>query len=171
MDVVFQRGARFRDVSFMLQRDRARAFLLASSGWEAAGNRGEADHYFYEAMVARRNAKRWYNPQRWLEWLFIDLTCRYGVSWQRLVVSASAIILISSLVCWLGRGIVATWHRPYTLRNLWTAFYLSFVAFFSLDWTDYRLRDRFKIMFGIVRVVGVLMLALFIVVFTRQFMR
>jgi len=147
------------------------AFSLAARAWERAGNREEADYYFYRHMVAKRSLKSWYDPRRWLEWLLIDLTCAYGTSWQRVLGTWFAVILISTLIFWLGGGIVSRGDGE-PIRSFWRSLYFSIITFTTLGYGDYRpKRGGFRALASAEALIGAFMMALFVVVFARKFMR
>lgn len=147
---IFEQGANFRDAKFdkELHFDKARfgnlanaslAFSLATRAWERLGDKEEADHYFYLHMVAERRQKSWYDPRRWLELLFVDVTCAYGTSWQRIIITWSVVILVSTLIFWQGNGIVRCVDGQVT-KSFWQSLYFSIMTFVSLGTSEYRPR-------------------------------
>lgn len=58
----------------------------------------DANNAYYEYRVLkRRNEKTWYDPTRFLEWLFLDLSCGYGVRPFRTILYGGGIILLFTL--------------------------------------------------------------------------
>ena len=48
--------------------------------FQQLGYTDDYDECYYDFRVqARKHEQRWYSPIRWAEWIFLDLTCGYGV--------------------------------------------------------------------------------------------
>ena len=164
----FRRGANLDDVKFARQEDLLPALLASLKGWEQTGNKGKADRYFYEYMVARRKQKPM--AVQALELVLVDWTCAYGTSWERILATWWAIILVSTIIVWIGKGIEHS-SEGRVVRSFWLSLYFSIVTFTTLGYGDYRPRRGYKVIADATAMIGAFMIALLAVVFARQFMR
>jgi len=167
-NVRFERGAICDGTSFRYAYDEASLFLAIWKGWEDTGNVILADRYFYKYLVAERKQKPLIVQM--LEFTLVDLTCAYGTSWERVVGTWGVVILVSTLIFWLGKGIEHADHEG-PIRSISLSLYFSIVTFTTLGYGDYRPRGKYKILASIVAMAGAFMMALFVAVFVRRFMR
>ena len=152
--------------------DRARLCLVASKSWDSVGDNEAADSYYYLYRVYRRQQR----PLvfQYIEWLAVDVTCAYGTSWVRLARTFLVVVVLFTMFFWLTGGITnaggASNHTGF-LRRLPTAAYFTIVTFTTLGYGDRRPTGWRRHVASVLAVLGVLTLALFIVVFSREFMR
>ena len=177
--------ARFQAPLFLLgtrwrrPKDAESAFRKARESHERAGDRFAADYYFYREIVAKRKQKQsvWDWPFRCLEWLLVDLTCAYGASYLRVIVSAFVIILVGMILVTVAGDLklvnssIEFQDLP-LLRRFLYAGYFSIITFTTMGYTDiYPIGELTRALSGIEALLGTFMMALFVVVFVRKFMR
>lgn len=133
-----QNGLVFEDTRFSSEKDASQAYRLASKGWAAVADKREELLYFYKYMVARRKALK-NGFERGIEWLFIDLTCAYGTSWQRTIITWGVVIFLSTLIFWQGKGIIRCADGEAT-KSFWQSLYFSIMTFVTLGTSEYRPR-------------------------------
>jgi len=184
-DVQFNRDCYFDGVSFESLGTEGHVFSLLSKAWERMGNRERADKHYHKHKVAHRNRQYemvaeklpLWHPRRitaslkwFLEWLLADATCAYGTSWKRVLLAWAVLVAGFAAVFWLGRGIL----RPDGLNtaSVWQSLYFSIVTFSTLGYGDFTpTSGAFQFLAGLEALSGAFMMALFVAVFGRQFMR
>ena len=156
-------GASFHD-----SKQAASMYHLAMLGCQESRYHDEADHYYRLYMRALRSQKS--IVSRTLEWALVDLTTAYGTSWVRTLGSWALVISLGTLILWGGKGIcTAASDQP--IRSFWLALYFCIVTFTTLGYGDYRPRFGYKVVATIIALIGAFMMALFVAVFARNFMR
>lgn len=145
---------------------RGEALLRSSLGWKAVGDQSRAAYYFREHMVELRSSKPL--PVALLEMVLVDWTSGYGTMWHRILLTWAVIILAGTAVLWIGRGIESA-HDRAPIRSFRLSLYFGIVTFTTLGYGDYRPRGAFRIVASITALLGAFMMALFVVVFMRQF--
>ena len=110
---------------------------------------------------------------RGLEYLFLDLTSAYGTSWWRVLASWLVVTFMGTTFLFLKKGVESTKQRRNLEYAILCAFF-SVAAFTTIGFDSLgksKLKDGFKILAVFLSVVGALLIALFLAVFARSFMR
>jgi uncharacterized protein YjbI with pentapeptide repeats len=174
----FRRPVSFRSAKFHSLGDKETAFRKARRSYEEDGDRAEADYYFRREMIAKRKQKsKWQQwPCRSLEWL-VDLTCAYGTSYWRVLISALAIILGAAvMVAFAGNLELLKFGTElqslHPVQRLLHAGYFSFLTFTTLSYGEIQpIGELAKTVASVEAFIGTFMMALFVVVFARKYMR
>ena len=166
----FNQGAFFERVQFASREEEASAYLAASYGFDRVQDRRRADAYYYIGMVKSRQTMSRWDPRRWLEWLFVDLTMGYGVIWGRLPIAWLVVILFSAMVFWLGRGLYR--GRSYLhARGFGTAIYYASTLFFGVGVSAYSPRGGYRYLAAFLGVFGKFLIGLLFAVLGRAYLR
>ena len=175
----FQRTVSFRGAVFSDLKDKEVAYRKARRCFEREGDREEADYYFYHEMVARRKqrSKLWQWPLRSLEWLLVDRTCAYGTRYDRVILFAIVLILgFAFLVVFAGDLYLVTANvkastLPFLQKLLYST-YFSVVTFTTLGYGDiHPIGWLTRGVASLESFIGAFMMALFVAVFVRKYMR
>lgn len=175
----FNATVSFRNARFTRPRDAEIAFRKARRSHEESGDRFEANYYFRQEMVAKRRQrnKLWQWPFRFLEWLLVDLTCAYGISYARVIFSALVIILGAALIlAFAGNIALVNSNREFqslsAIQRLLYAGYFSIITFTTLGYGDiHPIGKLTRTVASVEAFIGTFMMALFVVVFARKYMR
>jgi uncharacterized protein YjbI with pentapeptide repeats len=125
-----------------------------------------AGKFFYREMEARRKAQSWKRPHLKLWNWVMRLLCGYGEKPERVVASAAVVVLGLALI-YFAIGTVWEWQA------FWNSLYFSAVSFTALGygtWVDVT-NDWIKGIGAAESFIGVFMMALFLVTFTRKMTR
>jgi len=153
-------------------------YRLARTSWEKSGDFERADEYYYLEMLARRKA-RLHSRRRglkrlfdWLEvafeWLFADLTCRYGTDWKRpILLWLAAVNVIFPLLFWVTESIAGSSGN----MGLLDYEYFSIVTATTLGYGDYHPIGAGRGIASLEALFGTFMWAVFLTVFARKYMR
>ncbi len=167
---------------------------------ERRGDKELADYHFYREMKAKKNQLgpefnrkdwpfgwrkklnrwreipsriKWTDWKGWLQlpqrfsWFLADLTTAFGTSWFRVLISW--LFVISGF----GFGFIFS-NYGFTLRwQEWgKGLYFSLAAFTTLGYGNLAPQSKvFQVIFGIESVIGGFLMAAFVLVFARKFMR
>ena len=153
-------------------------YRLARTSWERSGDREKADEYYYLEMVASRKVKRLSRKKgvkklfSWMEvafeWLFADLTCRYGTDWKRpIVLWLSAVNGIFPVLFWLTKSVEGFAGSLDFLDYE----YFSIVTATTLGYGDYHPLGIGRVIASVEALFGMFMWAVFLTVFARKYMR
>lgn len=105
-----------------------------------------------------------------LELILVDFTCSYGASWLKVLRAWGFTILFSALIFWLGGGIITKDGIP--IKSFWQSLYFSIVTFTTLGYGDYSPKPGFfQVLASAEALIGAFLMALFIAVFARKWMR
>ena len=153
-----------------------------------------ADGAFHQYRKSRRKLNyQWYNPQRALEYIFLDLSCGYGVKPHRTIFFGLFIILLFSLL-YIRKGALEERRREddkrtsssletnRILTRIATAIYFSVNTFSTVGYGDWYPSAEYFTIFSkrIIRyrsiaviegVIGWLVLSLFIVSLAKVWLR
>jgi len=165
----FVGGAHLAMARFWEQEKRIEMFRLAYRGWEAVGDRRFADQYYRQYRRLLRKTKPF--VLRAVETVFLDWSSGYGTSWMRVLASWLCVILLSTLAFWIGAGIIdeRTGERS---KSLWRSLYFSIVTFTTLGYGDYRPRaGLFRAIATVTAMLGAILVAILVLVFSRAAMR
>jgi uncharacterized protein YjbI with pentapeptide repeats len=135
----------------------------------------DADAAYYQYRRLSQANKEWSYSK--LMDVVAGASCGYGVKPERPLIWAFGLIMLFTLVYWLGKGIkrlkgndeeknrVSRWAAFYN------AFYFSVVTFTTVGYGDWYPKDRYRIVVMIEGVLGWLLLALFIVTLANVMIR
>lgn len=168
----FTGGSHFKRCKFWFLENRSTAMRLATMYWRQLGSERWSSHYFYKYMKAERAQKPF--PVRWAEYILVDLTCKYGMSWRHVLVSWIVIIFVSALGYWLSKGLKEGPYPKPDLSLSWFAIslYFSVVTFTRSGSRKYEPRNQISKTISIIEtVIGAFFRALFVLVFASAFMR
>lgn len=126
-----------------------------------------AGKFFYREMEVKRKVQNWKEKPLLKLWYWImRMLCGYGERPKRVVISAAAILLVLALVYFL-IGAVWQWEA------FWRSLYFSTVSFTALgygSWVNVT-NDLVRGLGAAESFLGVFMMALFLVTFTRKMTR
>ncbi len=153
-------------------------YRLARTSWEKSGDFERADGYYYLEMLARRKArlqskrrgvKRLFDRlEVAFEWLFADLTCRYGTDWKRpILLWLAAVNFIFPLLFWATKSIAG----PSGGMGLLDYEYFSIVTATTIGYGDYHPIGAGRAIASLEALFGTFMWAVFLTVFARKYMR
>jgi len=130
---------------------------------EETGDREEADKYFKLERRAKRNQYNSY-LHKFLEFCLADFTTEYGTSWLRILFLWISTILGSSFIYFFSGGLKDSTF----LESL----YFSMVTFVTLGYGDLvPTKSWIKLFASFEALIGAFLIAAFISVFSRKFMR
>jgi len=153
-------------------------YRLARTSWERSGDFERADKYYYLEMVARRNIRRTarvrgfkrllINVEIGFEWLFADLTCKYGTDWKRpIVIWLFTVNVLFPLLFSATHSIVGV-SSPGGILDYE---YFSIVTATTLGYGDYHPVGVGRAIASLEALFGMFMWAVFLTVFARKYMR
>lgn len=128
-----------------------------------------ADDYQYREMVCKRRALKWYNPVRWLNFVFGDLSCKYGTSVTRI---AFWMIFFVCGFAWIFHHLqnIRYYEKPFDLSYL-DSLYFSLVTYTTVGYGDLHMVGPFRILAGIEGIIGITITSLFTVIVARKIIR
>ncbi|AEH24213.1 potassium channel family protein [Pyrococcus yayanosii] len=153
-------------------------YRIARTTWERSGDKEKADEYYYLEMIARREKLLHHylrgpkTPRRifrlfevFFEWLFADLTCKYGTDWRRPVFLWVSLVLgVFPLFYYLTRSVEVT-------NSFFDYVYFSIVTATTLGYGDLHPVGVGKMIASVEAIFGMFMWAVFLTVFARKYMR
>ncbi|AEK72758.1 membrane protein, conserved [Thermococcus sp. 4557] len=166
------------DCKFKSHRAAEVLYRLARISWERNGDFERADRYYYLEMVAKRNSrlsgrrkgiKRLFMRMEALfEWLFADLTCKYGTDWKRpILIWLGAVNVFFPILFFLTRSVEGISGAMGFLDYE----YFSVVTATTLGYGDYHPIGVGRIIASVEALFGMFMWAVFLTVFARKYMR
>jgi len=126
-----------------------------------------AAKFFYREMEAKRKAQNWKKEPHLKLWsLIMRILCGYGEKPERVVISAAAVLLAAAFVYFL-LGSFWEWSA------FWRSLYFSTVSFTALGYGSWvnTTSDVIRGLGAAESFLGVFMMALFLVTFTRKMTR
>jgi len=144
----------------------AALYMKASEGMESSLRR-RADEYYRRARRLTRSELPL--MQRVAELVVADWISAYGTSWTRVLLSWFAVIGVSGLLLWVFKGIED--GAGQRISSLWLSLYFSVVSFTTLGYGDYRAHKGWKALACLVSLLGATLMAVFIGVFARAYLR
>jgi hypothetical protein len=153
-------------------------YRLARTSWEKSGDLDRADEYYYLEMLAKRKAKL-HSRKRglkkvveklevWFEWLFADLTCKYGTDWKRpILLWLAAVNGVFPLLFWATKSVEGISSSLSFLDYE----YFSIVTATTLGYGDYHPFGVGRVIASAEAIFGMFMWAVFLTVFARKYMR
>jgi len=166
------------DCRFTSHRAAEIFYRLARISWERNGDFDRADAYYYREMVAKRGS-RLSGRRRGLkklllqvevafEWLFADLTCKYGTDWKRpILIWLAAVNLFFPLLYLLTKSVEGLSSTMGVLDYE----YFSVVTATTLGYGDYHPIGVGRAIASLEALFGMFMWAVFLTVFARKYMR
>ncbi len=153
-------------------------YRIARISWEKNGDFDRADEYYYREMVVKRDSRTSgrakgirsliLKAEILFEWLFADLTCKYGTDWKRPILiwlaAVNAFFPVLFLATESVRGLSAS-------LSLLDYEYFSVVTATTLGYGDYHPVGIGRAIASIEALFGMFMWAVFLTVFARKYMR
>jgi len=159
----FQEDFNLRNALFALPRAQEDACRVAKNLYSIAGNREEADYYFYREMEAKRLQKNWII--RILEWP-IQRIFDYGTSWIKLILTWAFLVFGFATLFYVTKAVEGA-------CNFWQYVYFSIVTITTLGYGDLQpvSETLWQLTAGFEALLGTFMWAALIATFTRKYMR
>ncbi len=166
------------DCRFNSHRAAEVLYRLARISWERNGDFERADRYYYLEMVAKRNSrlggrrrgvkKLFLKLEAVFEWLFADLTCKYGTDWKRpILIWLAAVNLFFPLLFFLTKSV----EGISSTMGILDYEYFSIVTATTLGYGDYHPIGVGRVIASVEALFGMFMWAVFLTVFARKYMR
>jgi hypothetical protein len=130
----------------------------------------EEDRCHYKYMDLRRRAANWHWTRRFADWLLFKWCYGYGIYTLRVMLTMVLVILICGGIYWTGGGI---WGTD-VIKNYDDHFhplYFSAITFTTIGYGDYAPRDWLRWVAGAEGFLGLFLMAVFTVSFSRKFIR
>jgi len=153
-------------------------YRLARTSWEKSGDFERADQYYYLEMVAKRKIKASARRRGWkkllkkmeilFEWLFADLTCKYGTDWKRPILIWLAAVNVFFPILFFLTGSVRGLSSSLGFLDYE---YFSIVTATTLGYGDYHPVGVGRAIASVEALFGMFMWAVFLTVFARKYMR
>lgn len=129
----------------------------------------EADHYHYREMVCRRKQTKWYNPFRFLSFLFGDLSCKYGTSVVR-ILSWMLIVIFGFAIYHYFAQDLAYYSEPIR-TSLEQCIYFSITTFSTVGYGDFHPVGKLLALSATEGILGIILTSLFTVIVARKIIR
>jgi|GEM_PF-1317426 len=129
----------------------------------------QADVYHYKEMVAKRKSASITSPNRWFNFFFGDLICKYGTSYIR-VFLWSLIVIAGCAILLLNPNSLGVSERP-VAATYGDSLYFSLVTFTTLGYGDFHALGIMRYMAGLESFIGVVLMSLFTVIVARKIIR
>ncbi|ASJ02620.1 potassium transporter Kef [Thermococcus profundus] len=153
-------------------------YRLARTSWERSGDFEKADEYYYLEMVAKRKIKSLGRRRGWrkilqrlevaFEWLFADLTCKYGTDWKRpVIIWIIAVNVLFPILFYATESVEGISGAMGSLDYE----YFSIVTATTLGYGDYHPIGVGRAIASLEALFGMFMWAVFLTVFARKYMR
>jgi len=153
-------------------------YRIARTTWEASGDKEKADEYYYLEMLARRNRvlshykrgpktvkKIFRLTEVFFEWMFADLTCKYGTDWKRPVFLWLGLVIFGFPILYAVTQSIEPLNSPLDYV------YFSIVTATTLGYGDIHPTGVGKAIASAEAIFGMFMWAVFLTVFARKYMR
>jgi len=131
--------------------------------------RNQADFYHYREMVAKRKTASTTNPNRWLNYFFGDLVCKYGTSFVRVFLWSLIVVGICAVIL-LRHDSLAVSGKPVE-ASFGDALYFSLATFTTLGYGDFHPVGMMRFLAGAESFFGVVLMSLFTVIAARKIIR
>lgn len=129
----------------------------------------QSDYYLYREMVSRRKTTKWYNPYRWFNFIFADLTCKYGTSAIRIMTWMFGSIFGFAGIFYTSQALL---HFDAAVKvTFGDCLYFSIVTYTTIGYGDLHPAENFRFLAGIEGLVGITLTSLFTVIIARKIMR
>ena len=150
----------FRNSTFFNAKHQEDAYRKAKIVSEKAGNKEEAESYFYQEMDAKRKQKPWY--KRYPEYVIIQLIFGYGVHPVRIWICWLGFVFLFAAIYVHWNGIDATESHLNGDATLIDYIWFSIATAVTPGYAGYKATSDFKLVAGIEAILGTLMWAAFI---------
>lgn len=161
---------------FDLPDSEAEALRIQRMCYEEEGRKEDADNTFVKERRALRRA-RVYNAKKKsvilftississiIEYFLADLTCKYGTDWIRPVILwVFSVFFLFPLLYWILKGV--------EVHSIFDYIYFSIITATTLGYGDFHPVRIGKAIASIEAIFGTFMWTVFLVVFTRKYMR
>lgn len=155
-------------------------YLALLNNFREAGRSDEASEMFFRMMVVKRKVMPRFTVERWGAWL-MEAMCGYGERPMRIVVSCLALILSTAAIFFLlgikspDTGGIISFHTDQSLLEDLKVFgscvYFSIITMTTTGYGDFTPAGPTRLIAGLEAFAGSLLMAIFILVFTRKMMR
>lgn len=129
----------------------------------------QADFYHYKEMIAKRKTISLANPNRWLNYFFGDLICKYGTSYVRVFFWSLVTIFLFSTLFLQQNGLAI--NGKAVAASFGDSLYFSIVTFTTLGYGDFHALGAMRFMAGAESFIGVILMSLFTVIVARKIIR
>lgn len=129
----------------------------------------QADEYHYREMVCRRKSSKWYNPVRWLNFVFGDLTCKYGTSPIRILLWMFGAIFGFTWIFYAFQNFMS-YAAPIKMAFA-DCLYFSMVTYTTIGYGDIHPIGYLRFLAGFEGLVGITLTSLFTVIIARRIIR
>ena len=128
-----------------------------------------ADYYHYKEMVSKRKMKKEYSFNRFFNYIFGDLLCKYGTSFVRVMLWSGMIILTCAFFLMKNNSLL--YQNTPGDTNFLDALYFSVVTFTTLGYGDYHAIGYMRYVAAAEAFLGAALMALFTVIVARSIIR
>jgi uncharacterized protein YjbI with pentapeptide repeats len=129
----------------------------------------QADFYHYREMISRRKQMEIYNPLRLVNYIFADLSCKYGTSVMRIVAWMAVIIILFTLLYWMLQSV--QYNNEPAYLTLFDSLYFSLTTYTTIGYGDFHPVGIFRIFTAIEGLLGAILTSLFTVIVARRIIR
>lgn len=129
----------------------------------------QADFYHYKEMVAKRKTASITNPNRWLNFFFGDLICKYGTSYIRVFIWSLLTIALCATILFQQNSLAV--NGKVVAASFGDALYFSLVTFTTLGYGDFHATGAMRFLAGGESFIGVILMSLFTVIVARKIIR
>ena len=128
-----------------------------------------ADYYHYKDMVSKRKMKKEYTLNRFFNYIFGDLLCKYGTSFVRVMLWSGIVILTCAFFLMKNNSLL--YQNTPGDTNFLDALYFSVVTFTTLGYGDYHAIGYMRYVAAAEAFLGAALMALFTVIVARSIIR
>lgn len=128
-----------------------------------------ADKFHYKEMVARRKITSIKSPKRWLNYFFGDLLCKYGTSFNRVILWSLILVISCAALYTNSNGLL--YQNEEIAPNFISSLYFSLVTFTTLGYGDYHTVGLMRFVASLQSLLGASLIALFTVIVARNIIR
>ncbi len=158
-------------------------YIRLTKNFKEMGQFEDADDAYYSYRVNKRRIKeKWHDyPMSLLEFIFLDLSCGYGVKPERTIIFGLVLIFLFSCF-YYQTGAIKERANPGSKARFWDAFYFSVNTFTTVGYGDWyptaecvRIKRRkicsFRTLAMVEGFMGWFMMALFLVTLAKVWIR
>lgn len=128
-----------------------------------------ADKYHYREMVAKRKLTSKTNPLRWFNYVFGDLLCKYGTSFNRVLLWSVLVIVGCAFLVKMNNSLL--YYNASIKTSFGDALYFSINSFTTLGYGDYHPIGLIRFVAAGEAFVGAALMSLFTVIVARNIIR
>jgi len=167
---------------FKLPEAEIEARRVQRLSFEKEGKRDEADRMFVLEMRAKRRARIKNAQSAWdkakahthnfFEWLFADLSSRYGTDWIRLFMVSLFVVIGNAVPYTIWSKLIDGFPKTSNIAvRFANALYYSLVTFTTLGYGDMHPTGWLKALSAVEALTGAVFMALIVAVIARKWMR